>query len=302
MTTADQDREQLASTLEPIRTAPRLVVGDDGSAAADVVWLWVNNHRWPGWRISVVSARLPDAGPPAGAERATLHPWEPPHPRQLFTGDEVEVEHLFAETDPRLALDSCADAALVAVGPRGRGLLKHLHIGSTTEWLLGARRPLVPLVVVRSGRATKDILFCADGSAHARSALEAVLSLPWLATCRVSVLGVNDGRNTTEAAVEQAVAVLREHGVADVEHEVIEALPHTAAFDVRSVILGAVAERSPDLVALGARGTGGIRGLLVGSVAAAVVQHASCSVLVGRTPTWPPVARPPNGTSDPLET
>jgi nucleotide-binding universal stress UspA family protein len=218
-----------------------------------------------------------------GAERATLHPWEPPHPRQFFTSDDVEVEHLFAETDPRLALDSCADAALVAVGPRGHGLLKHLHIGSTTEWLIGAHRPLAPVVVVRSARATKDILFCTDGSAHAWSALEALLALPWLTTCRVSVLGVNDGRNKTEDAVEQAVAVLREHGVEQVTHELIEALPHTADFDVRSVILRAVTEQSPDLVAVGARGTGGIRGLLIGSVTAAVVHHAPCSVLVART-------------------
>ena len=258
-------------------------MGDDGSAAADVVWLWVNNHPWPGWRICVVTAQVPKIGPPVGAERATPHPWEPPHPRQLFTGEEVEVEHLFAETDPRLALDSCDDAALVAVGPRGRGLLKHLHIGSTTEWLIGARRPLAPVVVVRSARATKDVLFCTDGSGHARSALEALLVLPWLTNCRVSVLGVNDGRNQTESAVEQAVARLREHGVDQVEHELIEALPHTAEFDARSVILRVVAEQAPDLVALGARGTGGIRGLLVGSVTAAVVHHAPCSVLVAKT-------------------
>lgn len=38
------------------------VFGDDGSAAADVVWLWINNHRWPGWRISVVTAHHPPWG------------------------------------------------------------------------------------------------------------------------------------------------------------------------------------------------------------------------------------------------
>lgn len=119
-------------------------MGDDGSPAADVVWLLVNSHGWPGWRISVVSARAPEKGPPVCEERATLNPWGPPHPRQLFTRDEVEVEHLFAETDPRLALDSCTDAAIVVVGPRGHGLRKHLHIGSTTEWLIGARRPSRP--------------------------------------------------------------------------------------------------------------------------------------------------------------
>src|SRR5207342_301857 len=60
--------------------APQLVFGDDGSAAADVVWLWVNNHRWPGWRISVVTAVKPPLGAPVGTERSTAHPWEPPTP------------------------------------------------------------------------------------------------------------------------------------------------------------------------------------------------------------------------------
>lgn len=283
MNNADQDHEPSASTPESARSVPRLVVGDDGSAAAEVIWQWVTNHRWPGWRISVVTARVPEVGPPVDAELATLHPWESTHPRQLFTGDEVEVEHLLAETDPRLALDSCADASLVAVGPRGRGLLKHLHIGSTTEWLIGSHRPLAPVVVVRSTKATNDVLFCTDGSAHAWSALEALLALPWIAGCRVSVLGVNDGRNNTEAAVERAVAALKAHGVEQVKPEVIEAFPHTADFDVRSVILTTIAEELPDLVAVGARGTGGVRGLLIGSVTTTVAHHAPCSVLVART-------------------
>lgn len=283
MSSETHDRRQVAPPREPERALRRLVVGDDGSPAADVVWLWVNNHRWPGWRISVVTARLPEIGPPVGAERATLHPWEPEHPRQLFTGDEAEVEHLLAETDPRLALGSCGDAALVVVGPRGRGLLKHLHIGSTTDWLIGAPAPFPPLVVVRSARATKDVLLCTDGSEHAGAALEALVSLPWLTTCRVTVLGVDDRRNKTEAAVARAVQVLREHGVDQVEDEVIEALAETADFDARSAIMARIAERSPDLVAVGARGTGGIKGLLIGSVTTAVVHHAPCSVLIGRS-------------------
>ncbi len=275
MSTENPDRAQAVS-------APRLVVGDDGSPAADVVWLWVNNHRWPAWRISVVTAQVPKIGPPVGAERSTLHPWESPHPRRLFTG-EAEVEHLFAEADPRLVLDSCADAALVAVGPRGHGLWKRLHLGSTTEWLVGSHRPLAPVVVVRSAKATQDVLLCTDGSAHSRAALESLLALPWLTTCRVVVLGVDDERNQTGAAVEEAAAELRAHGVEHVTEETAAALSHTADFDTRTVILTAIADRSPDLVALGARGNGGIRGLLVGSVTAAVVHHAPCSVLVAKT-------------------
>ena len=44
-------------------------------------------------------------------------------------------------------------------------------------------------------------------------------------------------------------------------------------------------ERSQtDLVVLGARGRGGIRRLLLGSVSEAVLTHASCSVLIVRAP------------------
>lgn len=281
MTSEDQEVTQAAPPLGATDTRPRLVVGDDGSPAADVVWLWVNNHRWPGWRISVVTAQVPPIGPPVGSERATPHLWTPTHPRVLFD-DQVEVEHLFAEADPRLVLDSCSDAGLVAIGPRGRGLLKQMHLGSTAQWLIGSHRPLAPVVVVRSGRQTQDVLLCVDGSDHARRALEAVAALPWLASCHVSVLGVDDGPHRTGEAVEHAAEVLRVRGAGQVDHDVVSALTHTTEFDTRSTILATIAERAPDLVAVGARGTGGLRGLLVGSVAAAVVSHAPCSVLVAR--------------------
>lgn len=85
------------------------------------------------------------------------------------------------------------------------------------------------------------------------------------------------------ALLTPSMVSLREHGVDQVKHKVVDALPHTAKFDVRSVILSSIAEEAPDLVAVGARGTGGFRGLLVGSVTAAVVHHAPGSVLVART-------------------
>jgi hypothetical protein len=31
-----------------------LLMGDDGSEAADVAWLWINEHDRSGWRIEVV--------------------------------------------------------------------------------------------------------------------------------------------------------------------------------------------------------------------------------------------------------
>lgn len=264
----------------PDHDRPRLVVGDDGSPAADQVWAWVNNHHWPGWRISVVTARRPLEPAPVGAERARPHPWEPTHPRELINGDDALVEHLLAEEDPRLALDCCHDARLLAIGPRGQGLHKRLHIGSTADWLVSSGRPLVPVALVRSPRPTRRILLCVDGSPNSRRAVTSLTALPWVAGCRVEVLGVDErGDGFVTAAVDDTVSLLDESGICDVGSVVMGSL-RGSMFDVRAAILSTIDDSAPDLVALGARGTGGFAGLFIGSVASAIAHHAPCSVLI----------------------
>lgn len=263
--------------------ARHLVFGDDGSAAADVVWLWINNHTWPGWRISVVTAHKPPLGPPVGAERAMPHPWDPPTPRRLLSADQgTQVEHLLAEADPRLVLDSFTDAALMAIGPRGTGLLKQLGIGSTAEWLVSAHRPLAPLAVIRSARPTRQVLLCVDGSAHARTAAETLTTMPWVGDTRVTILGVTDGQAEVERGIDDAARLLESRGLEHVSRQLTGAIPQLATFDVRSTILKTIDDASPDLVVMGTRGLGGIRRAALGSTASAVVRHAPCSVLIAR--------------------
>ena len=262
----------------------RLVFGDDGSAAADVVWLWITGHDWPAWTVSVVTAQQPVRFAVLPPERATLHPWTPKHPRELLRGaPDTVVEHLVAEADPRVVLDSSGDADLLVVGPRGRGALKQLHIGSTTEWLLA--RPNPPVAIIRTGRPTRHVVMCADGSRHARLAATTLANLPWIGGCQVTVLAVDDGKSDAEGALEDAAAVLRGAGVdphtlrADGRHH-----GHTANRDVRAVILGELAALDADLVALGTRGIGAVRRTFIGSTASAVALHAPCSVLVAYDP------------------
>jgi nucleotide-binding universal stress UspA family protein len=258
----------------------RLVFGDDGSAAADVAWLWINSHGWPGWTISVIEAHQPKEFAVLPPERTGVHSWEPTHPRQLIApAPDTVVEHLTADADPRVVLDSTDDADLMVVGPRGRGALKQLHIGSTTEWLLV--RPNPPLMIVRTGRPTRRVIVCVDGSQHARLATSTLAGLPWIGTCTVTVLAVEDGITETAAAIEEAVATLRAAGV---EPHTLRADAHhrgpTASRDVRAVILGEIASLDADLVALGTRGQGTFRRTFIGSTASAVALHAPCSVLV----------------------
>lgn len=258
----------------------RLVFGDDGSSAADVVWLWINSHAWPGWTVSVVTAQRPPEFAVLPPDHTLLHPWRPSHPRELIAGStDTVVEHLTAEADPRVVLDSAGEADLMVVGPRGRGALKQLHIGSTTEWLIS--RPSPPVCVVRTGRVTRRVLLCVDGSPHALLATRTLARLPWISSCTVVVLAVDDGRTDADAAIDEASAVLRDAGV-EPQRRRAEAAHHGmgASRDVRGIIIGEIADLDVDLVALGTRGLRTMRRGFTGSTASAVALHSPCSVLV----------------------
>src|SRR5690606_7619077 len=92
----------------PSMATPRtLVFGDDGSSPADTAWLWINNHRWPGWRVVALTAVMPEIGPPVPPELAAPHPWDPPEPRVALPSSGIAtVEHARRVMDPRLALST----------------------------------------------------------------------------------------------------------------------------------------------------------------------------------------------------
>lgn len=248
---------------------PLVTFGDDGTPAADVGWLFVNNHRWPGWHVDVVHAVMPPVGAPVPAGQSALHEWTPPVPRQAFReAGFASVCHLTAEADPRLAL--CVDADLLVIGPRGPGLLKHLHLGSTADWLL--TRPPAPLVIVRHAAATRRAVVCVDGSAHADLAVAVLARLPWVSGVHVTVLAVDDGRVDVPRATAAASEVLGAAG-ADV-HVVVGTGRPTTAIDEH------ITRQRPDLVVLGTRGLTGLQHLRVGSTASAIARLAPCNVLV----------------------
>jgi nucleotide-binding universal stress UspA family protein len=250
----------------------RVVFGDDDSPSADVVWLWLNNHRWPGWQADVVRAELPDPSwLPVPADLATLHAWDPPQPRVAFAeAGFAAVRHLTAVADPRLVLQSCRDAALLAVGPRGRGWLKAIHVGSTTEWLL--LRPPAPLVIVRSARPVRHVLVCVDGSPHAARAVSTLAYLPWLAEVSVTVVGVEDRRTDVPASCRAAAEELQPLS-AGVDVRITEGPPTPAIHEMLD-------SKDTQLVVLGTRGHTGLKTLTLGSTASSVARVASCSALV----------------------
>lgn len=250
----------------------RVVLGDDGSPAADVAWLWLNTHVWSDWEVAVVHAETPDMTRlPFDAADTEVHQWQPPHPRHAFAEARfADVSHLTALGDPRIVLSSLTDVDLMVIGPRGPGLLKAVHLGSTAEWLLV--RPPSPLLVVKSARPVRSVLACVDGSSHAWRAVRTLAALPWVSDTSVLVLGAEDGRPEVRAAVPVAAAELRSVA-GEVSVRLASGPATTAIHDVLD-------RTDVDLVVLGTRGHTGLKHLALGSTASHVARAAHCSVMV----------------------
>lgn len=249
-------------------TGRTIIFGDDGSASADVSWLWINCHTWTDWRLEIVTAEssIDFRVDPEGNK---LHEWTPTNPRHVWAeADFDRVAHLRCGLDPRLALSRSAD--LVVIGQRGPGLAKTLHLGSTAEWLLA--HPPAPLLIVRHGRRTLTAVVCSDGSAHAVAASRALATLPWIGDVAITVATVADGAVDVEAAFAAVAAPLTAAG-AHVQHRLVHGEP-------THELLAVLEELQPDLVVLGTRGLTGINRIRVGSTAAVVAHTVESSVLV----------------------
>ncbi len=253
----------------------RLVFGDDQSQAADVAWLWINSHDWPGWQIEALTAT-----PQGDVQEVEVHAWEPRHPREMLrTGARTPVHHERIIADPVPALTGLRDRDLLVVGPKGRGFRKTLHLGSTTDALLD--HPPMPLVIARHGVPTVRVMVCADGSAHCRAAVAALMAMPWLGQVQVLVVSVPQPGLDAPQVVQSAAEVLRA-GARSVRAEVLAADDLQIVVNPRAMLLDAAGRWEADLIVLGTRGLSGIAALKAGSIATSLASHAACSVLMAR--------------------
>jgi nucleotide-binding universal stress UspA family protein len=194
----------------------------------------------------------------------------------------------------RALLDAARGADLLVVGPRGRGEVRELILGSVSQACL--HHSSCPVAIVRASdehaasKAGDDepIVAGVDGSEDSARALR------W-------AIDEARARGVTVAAVHAwhvpysmsfAVAAVDFSAFEDAARRLLDQMVDAAEADSpgvpveRVLVAGSAADallgaaRGAALVVVGGRGVGGFRGLLLGSVSQQLAHHAACPVVV----------------------
>jgi nucleotide-binding universal stress UspA family protein len=206
-----------------------------------------------------------------------------------------------APSDAILAEARRLGASVVVMGSRGHTGLSRLWLGSVSREVV-RRAPCAVLVVKGKLEAAPRIVAGLDGSPNARRAVRflAALQAPPRGEIRL-VRVVEPVRAPSVTALptmtrrvlagEAAAVEAQRRAAASKELDSARSELARAGWRVRvqvrtgvplAELLGAAREAHADLVAIGARGVGGIERLLLGSVAEGILTRSPVSVLVVR--------------------
>jgi nucleotide-binding universal stress UspA family protein len=201
------------------------------------------------------------------------------------TGD---VRPLLVSGSPAGVLcDMSASADMVVLGSRGGGGLAGLLLGSVSLQVAAHARGVV--VVVRGhwrpvpGYVPRAVAVGTDGSGASEPAVafafaEAALrDVPLLAVCAIAdtpnILG---GARLLEADFEEMLVKCEaDYPAVVVRRQLVQGAPRGALLD---------AAAGAQLLVVGARGRGGLRGMTLGSVSMAVLHHSPCPVAIVHEP------------------
>ena len=183
----------------------------------------------------------------------------------------------------------------VVVGAPARGRLERILLGSVALPVVAHAH--CPVAVVPSDAVVvppRRILVAVDGSEASTRAVETALGVAeasgWGVTCVLAWnLEIHEGVVVTERSSERWAAVEQRYAALGPPRRSTPPRPGTrgSTCDIlvrhgpaARAVVEAAAELDADLVVVGRRGSGGFRGLLLGSVSRRVVEHAGRVVLV----------------------
>lgn len=145
-------------------------------------------------------------------------------------------------------------------------------------------------------KAYKNIIVPTDGSVNSKRALEhaivlasslgASITLVYVANIVSVISNFDQIPNASGYATEQVALDMEEEGkgvLDDFAKEVPEGIDVKTVFEVGSpgpAVLSVAKKYKADLIVMGSRGLGPLKGLFMGSVSSYVVTHSGCPVLI----------------------
>jgi nucleotide-binding universal stress UspA family protein len=267
-----------------------IVVGYDGSPGGDQALAWAAREaRSRGTALTVCHAYGPGFVIPAG-EEAVLDAAQRNGERVISSGlrrardlmGTGEVRPLLVQGSAAAALcERSHDADIVVVGSRGLGGLVGLPLGSVSSQV--AAHASGRVVVVRghwrpaAGFVPGLIAVGADGSPASRAALDFAFEEAVLREASVlAVCALADAPGILGDAIERQEQFEHTMGRWEKEHPEVPVLRRVALGGARDALL--TAARDAQMLVVGSRGRGGLRGMMLGSVSLAALCHASCPV------------------------
>jgi len=166
---------------------------------------------------------------------------------------------------------------MIIMGSHGRTGVTRLMMGSVTAKVIGYA-PCKVLVVPRfAGISFEKILISTDGSIFSELATHEAISIAKRIGSSLIALSVYK-RDENSQAAEASVGMVKD--AAEKEDIKVEAL--TLKGEPYEVIVNTAEKKNAGLIIVGSHGRSGIERLLMGSVAARVIGHAGCPILVVR--------------------
>lgn len=215
--------------------------------------------------------------------------------RSVLPPKAAEVSARLAAGRPAEMILSVAEeehADVIVLGARGLGLVKELLLGSVSHRIL-SHASCPTLIVNRALESLHHILLPVQGPDDAAAAIRFLTTKPFREPGEVTVLSTEPfaqspwlvGASIAESVTQQ----IRQSAQRFVEETAarLTALGYRATAVVGTdapgvAILKQAETTNPDLILMGSRGLEGVSRFLLGSVSHAVLNRASCPVLIFR--------------------